>query len=342
MKLRVTENLFLSLYKTIWITTIYLLLSFQSAAQNEKVSAIIDTMTIFEGGQTHLIFEASEEAGEKIKFPVLEKSIIDEIEVIKIFPIDTISANKKSKRLRQRVLIQGWDSGYYYLEPFIFITKKANQTLDTLYSKELYLEITRTPVDTSASPKPHIANLNTPLTFKEFITEYYLYIIGFVMVSIISVLLYFWHKKRKSRPQEIKIIVSKELPHVIALRSLDELKSNKLWQSGNTKEYYTKLTDIMREYIEKRFGISALEQTSYEILTVLKNESTIKREVYEKLKQMLTLADFVKFAKAKPIPVENEKNIENAYLFVNETITIKDSATSNSDTKENLENLAVS
>jgi len=115
-------------------------------------------------------------------------------------------------------------------------------------------------------------------------------------------------------------------PHEIALQALEELKNEKLWQKGLIKEYYTRLTDILREYIEVRFNIRAIELTTWEILQSFKN-STISRNDKEMLSEILELADLVKFAKALPVPSENDKSMTDSVGFVNNT-TIKKSTDS--------------
>ena len=107
-------------------------------------------------------------------------------------------------------------------------------------------------------------------------------------------------------------------PHELAIRELNEIKLQKLWQQGRNKEYYTQITDTLRRYIYRRFGINAMEMTSYEILDIITRENDA-RSVYDTLKQILQLADLVKFAKWRPLPDENDLSIAYSYLFVNQT-----------------------
>src|SRR5690606_27320714 len=102
---------------------------------------------------------------------------------------------------------------------------------------------------------------------------------------------------------------------ILALEALRKLKSEKLWQEGEFKKYYTQLTDILRIYILRVFEIDALDMTSSEILENIKLKN-LSEELYSKLKFILTNADLVKFAKEKPLPEINENAIEYAFLFV--------------------------
>ena len=107
-------------------------------------------------------------------------------------------------------------------------------------------------------------------------------------------------------------------PYEQAIQELDTIKQQKLWQKGRSKEYYTEITDTLRRYVAERFGISAMEMTSGEILDLLRKEPEAK-PVYDNLKQIMNLADFVKFAKMNPLPDEKDLSMSNAYAFVNQT-----------------------
>ena len=107
-------------------------------------------------------------------------------------------------------------------------------------------------------------------------------------------------------------------PHEKALMALSQLRDEKLWQGGREKEYYTHLTDILREYLSGRFGIQAMEMTSSQIVEALRsNQET--RLLNKQMKEILEMADFVKFAKLKPAPDDNESAMRNAVSFVEET-----------------------
>jgi hypothetical protein len=110
----------------------------------------------------------------------------------------------------------------------------------------------------------------------------------------------------------------------VALEKLDAIKEKKIWQQGQVKEYYTQLTDVVREYIARRFEVSSTEQTSDETLRAMRVLLTDKKELYDNLRKMLTLADLVKFAKWTTTPDENEISLRNAYTFVKETTLVEE------------------
>jgi len=109
------------------------------------------------------------------------------------------------------------------------------------------------------------------------------------------------------------------LPHQIALNELNKISAQKLWQHGREKEYYTKLTDVIRHYMEARFNIAAPEMTSSEILEETKPIQNEYPAAYDSLKKLLQVGDLVKFAKWHPLADENELSLNICYLFVNQT-----------------------
>ena len=121
--------------------------------------------------------------------------------------------------------------------------------------------------------------------------------------------------KRKKKEPVPQIIIPKIPPHVTALEQLHKLKDEKLWQGGKLKEYHSALSDIIRQYIEHRFYINAMEQVSDEIMYSFRTVD-LNDELKGKLRQILFLADMVKFAKEQPLPNENETSWNNAYEFV--------------------------
>ena len=110
------------------------------------------------------------------------------------------------------------------------------------------------------------------------------------------------------------------------------MRDSKLWQQGQEKQYYTRLVDILREYIDSRFGINAMEMTSAEIIRALKSNQDM-REVNNYLNDILSMADFVKFAKMRPMPDDNERVMRRAFDFV-ELTRPQPTVASDTDTAE--------
>ena len=123
---------------------------------------------------------------------------------------------------------------------------------------------------------------------------------------------------RDNKPIIRKIKVEPKLPpHQAAMKEIERIKNEKVWQKGQPKEYYTELTDTLRTYIKDRFGFNALEMTSSEIIDKLLEMKD--KEAISDLKELFQTADLVKFAKHDPQMNENDANLINAIDFINET-----------------------
>jgi hypothetical protein len=155
-------------------------------------------------------------------------------------------------------------------------------------------------------------------TFWDWIKDHWIWV-ALGLVVIIAIIGVIWYLKK--RPKTVTII--KEIkpdvpPHIIALGKLQQLRDKKLYQHDAVKQYHSELSDIVREYLEKRYVIKTHEKTTDEIFAALKYMD-IANEYRVKLNQVLILADLVKFAKEKPLPVDNELSMENALAFVLKT-----------------------
>jgi hypothetical protein len=139
-----------------------------------------------------------------------------------------------------------------------------------------------------------------------------------VGIALVGFGIYAFIRWRNNKPV-FSISKPAEPPHNIALRDLDKLRSEKLWQSNRTKDYYIRLSDIVRTYIEGRFGVMAMEMTSEEIIASIRFTGFEDNNLIDRLGRMFTLSDLVKFAKAQPFPDENETSMLDSYLFVNNT-----------------------
>ena len=106
--------------------------------------------------------------------------------------------------------------------------------------------------------------------------------------------------------------------HELALQQLEELEQQQMWQNGEVKGYHTALTYIVREYLENRYGIQALEQTTDEILAQLRVRD-FDLALSQKLGDVLQTADLVKFAKAQPTAEFHAQAMTYARSFILET-----------------------
>lgn len=282
-------------------------------AQNVIVKASIDTTAILIGQQFHLNLDVSYRKNATISFPVVPDSI-EKLQVVQRGKIDTIN-NTDFIQLRQSIVVTGFDSGVYTIPAFQFQYKNQNDTTNYLAeTNPLAITINTVAVDTTKAIKDIKGPINVPYTFADFIP----YIIGLLLLGLlIWGIIYFIRKSRQKTVIPEKYI-PKRPAHEIALEELVALREEKLWQQGNIKEYYTRLTDIVRTYIERRFKINALEFTTDELMNSIAMKK-LDADNFSKLQYVLELADMVKFAKASPISSEHELSMSNSFEFVNAT-----------------------
>lgn len=287
-------------------------------AQSIVVTASLDTNKILIGDQVKLRLKAQGPTGTNIKFPRIADTIREHIDVVKQLPIDTsYSPDKQRYELTKTILITSFDSGYYAIPPFDFYTN--DDTIHPLSTSALLLGVQTLAVDTTKAFRDIKPPLNAPFTWQEAIP----YVIGgLALVALILGVWYYLKKRKKVVPVAVKpkVVIP---PHIEALELLQQLRDEKLWQNGFEKEYHSRISDITRNYIERRFGLTALEQTTDEIMRHTRSIDIIDEQLRSKLKQLLSLSDMVKFAKELPLPNENEQSMENAILFVNSTVKIE-------------------
>lgn len=284
-------------------------------AQNAEAFSSIDRDSIMIGDQFQYKMGINVPEGFIVAWPQLIDTISKNIEIIDVQDIDT-SYQENTFILNRQFTITSFDSGYFEIPSYTFKFRHENDTID-FESNTLrhYIQVYTPVVDTSQAFKSIKGPISEPYTFREALPWI---AFGLLIIVIAFLIIWFIQKRKRNKPLFTAKPKPEQPPHVIAFQMLEELRLAKVWQSGRVKEYYTQLTDITRDYIEKRFLIDAPEMTTDEILEVLK-EKRLNAEVSDKLKSALKLADLVKFAKAKPTPLENDVCLNHCVDFVKET-----------------------
>ncbi|MFC1733147.1 hypothetical protein ACFL6I_22845 [candidate division KSB1 bacterium] len=303
---------------------------YETSGQEVNASAHLDTNNLLIGDQTILHLKFSSPIGAKIRWPLLTDTVVTNVEIISRTVIDTIIDEQNNMiQLNQSYLITVFDSGFYAIPPFIFQYRLPNDTnILRAETDPFLLSVYTVDVDTSQTIKPIKAPLKVPITFRELLP----YIIIYVLLGILIPGWYYFRKRIKS-PGAIISRKPKVPPHVLALESLERLRKQKLWQGGKIKEYHSVLTEIVRNYIEERFHIPAIELTTNEILDSFE-KMAIDLYLKGKLKYMLELADLVKFAKAQLLPDEHAECLDKAIEFVRKTIPVVQTIAEESESEE--------
>jgi len=292
-----------------------LLVNSRLYAQLIKVTSELNTDSMMIGDQ--VLYTLRVEAAENVDFrlPAISDTLSKNLEVL--FPVsaDTTFGDGRRK-VEHSYVITGFEEGMQIV-PAQHVEYTFNGRTDTALSMPLMMHVYEPVVDTTQAIKPIKPPINTPLTFKELLPWLGLGLGILLIASLIAVLIRRYRQRR--RDPEIFRMQPKEPAHVIAFRELDRLKEEKLWERGYVKQFYTRLTEITRTYIERQYGIPAMERTTSEILQAFRRSNLEDGLLEEILEELLQLADLVKFAKEEPLPVDNQTNLNNAYLFVQKT-----------------------
>jgi hypothetical protein len=284
------------------------------AAGQTIVQATIDSTMLLIGEQTRIHLEIITDKNRQVMYPVFSESseLIEGVLVLETGKPDTVAADNGRISIKQHYLITSFDSALYIIPPFPVVDGQ-----DTVYSNPLVLKVITFP---DVDPANGITDIKPVMDADFVLSDYYLYIFGIpgalLLLCIIMYIIQKW--KRKEPVFTFKAPKPKLPPHVEAINRLDRIKIARLWQQGRNKEYYSDITDVLRKYVLDRFGVLAMEMTSDEILSEIYRLNDA-HSVYSTLKQILKLADLVKFAKYVPLPDDSEITLLNAYLFVNQT-----------------------
>ncbi len=271
---------------------------------------------------THLKMNLQIETDNKniVFFPAFSDSLKN-IEFIDQGKIDT-AFNKKTGRqtLSKTVVFTVFEAGVYTFPPMPFYVLIPGTTNPSeILTNELQLTIEAPEIDMNAEIKDiqNIIEITFWDIFKEFCKEHYVaLIIALVAALLIGFGIFFYIRYKQNRP--IFFAPKPAIPpHIMALEQLEKLRQEKLWQNNLVKEYYTRLTDILREYLENGLRINAQEMISDEIIYNLElTDIPNKTELISTIRHTLSTADFVKFAKSNPLPDEHDRCFTDVENFI--------------------------
>ena len=280
-----------------------------------------DKSSIVIGDQFTTELTVTAPAGSIVHWPMLTDTLAQNIEILRKSGIDTVSSDRETYTLKQILTVTSFDSGYYEIKPIsVKYTRKGDTASYYANTVPVAINVQTVQVDQNADIKPIKPPLKAPVSFRELLP----WIVLALALIGLGVFIYYYRKRRK----QVKPVITTRLnasmpPHEAALEALEQLRLKKLWQSGRLKDYYSEMTDIVREYIELRYPVRAMEMTTGEILDSLR-KTDVNGTAREKLNQVLVLADLVKFAKEQPLPLENDQSLTQCVEFVRETRPIKE------------------
>lgn len=297
-------------------------LGVSAARAKVTVTAKLDSVNLLMGNMTMLGLEVVQDKGKPGGFPIFREAdpalgyvgvCGDSIELRTSYKTDTLELGSGRIQINFKVPVQAFDSGTYRLPAFVYVSES-----DTARSNILTLNVVPVSV-TADDPIAGYAPVAEPEGKKitdalpNWLADYWWLILIVLLLAGGA----FWALRRYKKEGTVLPKKPQPTPYESAMRALKDLKSKNLWEQGLEKEYFTRLTDILRTYLDRRFGINAMEMTTREIMDRL-YESDLK-DKREYMRQILSVADFVKFAKVRPLPADNIAAFENAVKFVEET-----------------------
>ena len=293
---------------------LYISFIFSSFGQDVKITSSFDSTKIFIGDQVKYTITIEKPVDISLSFPVFKDTICKNIDIISGPKTDSSSSQNGRIKIIQKYIVTSFDSGRYQVPP-VFAEVKNSGGLKRYYSDYSLLEVMRikiTPPDTTAKIFDIIQPYKAPVTIGEILPWVLLLILagalGWAIVRYLKT-----HKKSESG---IESFIPEDPAHVIAFRELEKLKGEELWQKGEIKRYYTRLTEILRQYLENRYSVYSLELTTAETLEALIKTGFRKNGTFNDLKSVLNGADLVKFAKYNPVASENETHFQTSWNFV--------------------------
>lgn len=300
--------------RTLFLTLTLALCAALPAVSQTSLKVSLDSAYLLMGKTTPLHVELITPANTQGSLIIPTDTIADKVEILRALDADTSDIRNGRVEIRQDLTLQSFDSGTYMLNPILYV-----QGNETIASNRLVLKVLSVAVDslTTIHDYADVADVDRKLVdyLPDFLADYGLWIIAAIVLLVLGYLTFRRLTTNKGEKAEKIVVIP---PYERAMSELETLRADKLCEQGREKEYYTRLTDILRQYLNGRFGINAMEMTSTQIRHTLQaNEET--RLSKRNMERVLEIADFVKFAKVRPLPDDNTQAFNSAMQFVEDT-----------------------
>lgn len=284
---------------------ILLVFNVLTALSQVNVEARIDPIEILIGQQAQVVLTVHADENANIEWPMLKpRQLLNEgVEVVHV---------QHPTQHEMVLTVTSFDGRLYHLNPFsVKVNGREYKTAD-LALKVVEVEVDTTKLDKFYGPRDVQDN---PFLWSEWASVFWLSLLV-ILLSVVGY--YLFLRLRDNKPIVVRIkMVKRLLPHQKAMKEIEQIKTDRLVTSENQKAYYTKLTDTLRRYIEERYGFSAMEMTSGEIIERLM--ASADEQSLSELSQLFLTADLVKFAKYSTLINENDANLVSAVDFINQT-----------------------
>ncbi len=270
-----------------------------------KVTAAIDSTVLEMGSRANITVNITDpdHKGQPVDMP-REQTTTGDVDIV------SVQADTLPSGYTFNITIQAFTPGMATLPPFRYA-----MGADTVESDVLTLKVNPVDLDSLETINPMESIVNAPSRWYDFIPDWSIWVlIGLALTALAICLFLVYRKHGTLLVKHVKPVD----PYTEAMSALESLRQRRLAESGHEKEFYTELVDILRRYLDRRYGINAMEMTSTQIVDTLRRLPDT-RDNHLRIKQILKIADFVKFARVRPMPDDNIKTFNNVTNFVEET-----------------------
>ena len=276
------------------------------------ISASIDSTQLALGDQTNMHIQVTQDAAEQVLRPNFAAQLPQGMESVKEGKIDTTDLGGGKIQWSQDLTLTGYMDTTFTIRPYIMTLQD-----DSLFAQPMQITILF-PEDLEQKEYYDIQEIeDVPIWWWDIVKWVLIGLAAVILCGVIAFIIILTTRRKKGRTILRKRVVILRPAEEVALEKLGIIRDKKIWQQGYSKQYHTDLTDVIREYIGRRYDVHSTEKTSDETLRAMR--PLLSKELYVQLSKMLQLADLVKFAKFEPLPNEHEEALDIAYEFVIET-----------------------
>lgn len=286
----------------------------EKASAQVSVQANMDSIEILIGEQAHMFVEVTAKKGAAISWPELKPStyLVPGVEIVDITNADTSALDNDMVKVVRKLTLTSFDNKLYPIPGMKVKVNGKQYTANTLALKVLTVDVDTVHPNQFYPPKDVQDN---PFMWSDWSG---VIAVGVLLWLLVVAMIYLLVRLKQNKPIITHIRIVKRVPaHQKALNAIDKIKADHMQTSEDQKTYYTQLTDTLRQYIQERFGFSAKEMTSAEIIDRL--QSNGDKTMIDELRELFTTADLVKFAKHSTLINENDMNLVNAINFIDQT-----------------------
>lgn len=309
--------------KRINIISAMMALSAAAWAGPVQVTAVVDSVDVMQGGLRKVEVDVVQPRGLVMRW--LSDPADSSRRVVEIYPgievnhssgIDTTDLGNDRLQLHRTLLIQPWDSGEVVVPGIALVAG-----IDTFRSAPFALKVYTPETEQMTTVHDLMPQAEQPRHFLDFLPDaiyyyWWAFLLGLLVIGG-AIAAYILHRKgglRKILAEPVRVVP----PYDRAIAELQNLKGRQLCEKGREKEYYTELTEILRQYLYGRFGINAMEMTTPQIKRAV-YATVPEKSAHGMMTEILEMADYVKFARMRPLPEDNVRSFNQALQFVENT-----------------------